>query len=291
MRRLLAGAVAAQLLKRHNSSATRSDSAAGSSGSEGLLARAAEARREIAALWTGRSATHEERAASARALVDKYSILPETPRESDVAKALGESFDRLMLMLVPLGKKEDFTANAAYVEKLLGVAGKNGINISVKTVQHLFARSATYSEAIALFYAMRKGKVAMGMDGYYAMIFSLQRLEEESWGLRFREQLLSSSSKAPASQSRSQTLTEGSVGAKEEEEEEERGKKRLVLSEQALDFIMNGCENQLMPENKPWVGRVMFADTELGPKRMSDQDFDAFGEAWVRRYKNGHPLE
>lgn len=210
-------------------------------------------RTAINQLWNS-SLSHVDRSAKVRQLMDEHRVSAATPRDDDVTLALGESYQRMVLMLAPIG--EDAT-NAEYIRRALDCAGKNDIQIPVRMVQHLFARCASYTEAISMFHTMRECRVAMGMDAYYAMVFCLQRLEEESWATRHREEVKASSGR---------------------------------VTPQTVEFILHGCENQLLSESKPWLGRVMFADAEAGQQRSQNKDFDAMGSAWTSRYKSGHPL-
>jgi hypothetical protein len=206
------------------------------------------------------------RFASVQAILEKFSISEATQRSADVTPALGEAVDRLLLLTVPLGE----TSDVSQLETVLGVIGKSGSQLSIRTVQHLFARVSSYPEAIAVFYAMRRKNVAMDMHAYHAMIYSLQRLEEESWAAKFANERLA------LHQASSSSLSSASQG--------EEGDRSFV-SEQALDFIMNGVDNQLIPEQKPWLGRVLFAD---GEQQAAGRDsFDALGAQWVERYRQG----
>lgn len=217
------------------------------------LKRAADTRRHLNALWANASGlSQSQRAAEVRAAMDTAALSVDTPREEDVTRALGEGFDRLLLMLVPLEPESQ-----PYLERALSLAGRAGIELSLRTVQHLFARVASYSQAIQVFHTMRQCRVAMRVEAYHAMLFCLQRLEEESWCRRFNDDLRRTNN---------------------------------AVTSQALDFVVNGCENQLIPESKPWIGRVMFADTELGAKGTSDAEFDAMGAMWTQRFRDGVPV-
>ena len=216
-----------------------------------LFKRGADARGEIAALWRAELDV-KSRVAALQKFLTKYGISDTADRTADVTPALGEAVDRLLLLTVPI-----LGNDTTQLETVLGVVGKNGIPLSIRTIQHLFSRVQTYPEAIAVFYAMRKKNVAMDMHAYHAMIYSLQRLEEESWAMRFAEERTSS----PDS----------------------------LVSEQALDFIMNGTDNQLLPENKPWLGRMMFADCDQAlTKTQTNESFDLLGSLWVDRYRQGN---
>lgn len=177
----------------------------------------------------------------------EFDINPATPRENDVIKGLGEAFDRLLLLTVPFSEKD----GSMLLESLLTCAARQGREIPVRTIQHLFARCASYPEALAIFYAMRKCGIAMNMEAYYAMVYSLQRLEEESWALKFADEVDATKS----------------------------------VSEQAFDFIVNGCENQLLPENKPWLGQVMYRDQDAASARLGKDAYDALSDKWLERYK------
>ena len=98
-------------------------------------------------------------------------------RDDDVTRALGDALDRLLLLTVPLGEGQE---PVAAFETVLRCAGRAGRELSVRTIQQLLSRTENYGEAMALFYAMRKANVNMSMEAYYAILYSLQRLEEES---------------------------------------------------------------------------------------------------------------
>ena len=265
--------------------------------------RAVNARRQLAELWSEQlgpidadNAKHMERAAKVRQIMDDAKLHPsQVSRDDDSTRALGDYFDRMLLMLVPLSPGSD---NAQYFERALTLAAKNGFQLSIATVQHLFARTSNYAEALTIFHILRKCHVAMTMEAYYAMVYCLQRLEEESWGKRFYEDYKTAVA---------EKTNEGTGSRVAETEEHDEGEPFATTSTgsdaqdgasgkgpitaAALDFIMNGCDNQLIPENKPWLGRVMFADTDFGnDSRSSEKDFDFFGSGWVERYKNGVQL-
>lgn len=186
----------------------------------------------------------------AERLIDEFKLADSCPRDDDITLALGESFDRLLLLLVPFNS----VRTGEYLERLLAKAAASGHELSIRTVQHLFARVNNYPEALAIFHAMRKSNVRMNTHAYYAMTFCLQRLEEESWALRHRQKL---------------------------SETDE-------LSPEAIQFILDGPPGQLMPENKPWLGRVVFADVdpESTVKNGPRSDFDALGRQFHERYSN-----
>ncbi|EPY33785.1 hypothetical protein STCU_01981 [Strigomonas culicis] len=96
----------------------------------------------------------------------------------------------------------------------------------------------------------------MSMETYHAMLYSLQRLEEEGWAQRLH--------------------AEFEAGG------------RTTISERALDFVLRGVDSQLIPENKPWLGRVMFAEgggDRAAAARQFASTFDQLGKLWVQRYK------
>eukprot|EP00331_Platyophrya_macrostoma_P032241 CAMPEP_0176446560 /NCGR_PEP_ID=MMETSP0127-20121128/24404_1 /TAXON_ID=938130 /ORGANISM="Platyophrya macrostoma, Strain WH" /LENGTH=284 /DNA_ID=CAMNT_0017832629 /DNA_START=71 /DNA_END=925 /DNA_ORIENTATION=+ len=245
---------AAQSAASSTSSSTSapSDHASRISAAE-LADRCAAARQAIHDLWMKSAAKTSEdgdaRSTQILALLQTFNISPSTPREEDIVRGLGEAFDRLLLLSVPFSSKGD----TVVLETLLACAGRQGREISVKTLQHLFARSGSYAEAIAIFHTMRKCNVAMNMEAYHAMIYSLQRLEEESWALKFADEL----------------------------------EDKKSVSEQAMDFVLNGCDNQLIPESKPWLGRVMYKDDPNAPVKAfaGKEEFDALNAQWVNRYK------
>ena len=147
----------------------------------------------------------------------------------------------------------DSPKSVEYFERMLAVAARNGTELSIRTIQHLFARCRKYSEALTVFHALRKAGVRMNMHAYYAMCFCLQRLEEESWAIKMREAIAESDEVSP----------------------------------QAVQFVLDGCPNQLLPENKPWLGRIVFADAdpESATTKGAAADFDAFGRKWTARYE------
>ncbi|KAK7197990.1 hypothetical protein NESM_000754200 [Novymonas esmeraldas] len=248
------------------------------SGVAHVMERAADARRDIHDLWSRTAAAEEqaqasgtsaastsadaaaeaeaalaeERCAAVAALLDHYKLDPATPREEDVSRGLGDAMDRLLLLCVPLSPKH----GTDLLVRLMRISARQGRQISMRTIQHLFARTGSYAEALAIFYAMRRSNFAMNMEAYHAMLYSLQRLEEEGWATRFHEEFAAS--------------------------------KGEVISEQALDFVLRGVDNQLMPENKPWLGRVMFAEVKdnAAVQRQSMASFDEMGQMWVQRYKS-----
>lgn len=252
------------------------------------LDRATNARRAINALWSkhandvvsplaagGSTPTEFNEASenidlcasSVRQLMDQFKMTPQVARDEDITHALGGGFEKLLVLLVPLSPE-----NVPYLERLLLMAARSQFEITIRTVQHLFARTRTYAEALTLFNLFRTCHVKMNMHAYYSMVYCLQRLEEESWAIRFREQ----------SQERERT-----VSAMPEKE-----RAKLVDPEdaaapslQALEFILRGCDNQLLPESKPWLGRIAFADAEPGVAPTKTSDFDALGSAWAKRFR------
>ena len=243
-----------------------------------MLDRAAAVRRMVSEAWSipadadpseTRMRSYRRQSAEARKIVEEGGFALDAPRELDVVSAIGEAFDRLLIMQVPLpaAAREDRNSPGTihepteHLQLLLTLAAKHGRAIPVRTIQHMFSRCEDYAEAISLFYAMRNGHITMNAEAYYAMIFSLQRLEEESWGLRYREAIRASSTTASP------------------------------ISEKAMDFIVHGCDNQLLPEAKPWIGRVMFKDTDTPSGRRVTEDFDVIGNQWAKRIKtDGVPL-
>lgn len=277
-----AAAAAAEEGASESPNAAESQSAPAAASVAHVMERAAEARREIHDLWSHTAAAEEEqqqqsaaaasatppsteemhsaeaklaeeRCAAVAVLLDKYALDASTPREEDVSRGLGDALDRLLLLCVPLAP----THSTDLLVRLMQVCARQGRQLSMRTIQHLFARTNSYAEALAVFYAMRRSNFAMSMEAYHAMLYSLQRLEEEGWAQRFHEEF---------------------VATKGEE-----------ISEQALDFVLRGVDNQLLPENKPWLGRVMFAEVKdnAAAQRQSRASFDELGQLWVERYKSG----
>jgi hypothetical protein len=252
--------------------------AATSAAAAHVMERAAEARREIHDLWSRTAAAEqqqatvasanplsveevnaaeakmaEERCAAVAALLEKYQLDIATAREEDVSRGLGDALDRLVLLCVPLSSSH----GTDLLLRLTQVCARQGRQLSMRTIQHLFARTNSYAEALGIFYAMRQSNFAMSIEAYHAMLYSLQRLEEEGWAQRFHEEYAAS---------KGQTITE-----------------------QALDFVLRGVDNQLLPENKPWLGRVMFAEVKdnAAAQKQSRASFDEVGQLWVERYKSG----
>lgn len=237
---------------------------------QSTMERAAAARREVYNLWrtvcekeealssistaesgaAKQDAIDSERVAAVGQILETYKLDPTAPREEDVSRGIGDALDRLLLLCVPLAP----STGTEQLEQVLHVAGRQGRKLSVRSVQHLFSRTSSYAEALAVFYALRRCHFAMNMEAYHAMLYSLQRLEEEGWAMRFHDEYVQTS----------------------------------TVSEQALDFVLRGVDSPLMPENKPWLGRMMFADSQNdADHRQTRKSFDAMGQLWTERYKNG----
>ena len=217
-----------------------------------VLARAAQVRADVQHLWNEvveaeaqNKLAAMERSSRLKDILERHNLKTTTPRNESVARALGDAFDRALLIIVPFEDK-----SAETLEVLLTIASHNDIQISVRTIQHLFSRAASYVEALTLFSIMRKCHVAMNMEAYHAMMYSLQRLDEESWALRYNEEYRS----------------------------------KGEVSEEALDFIIDGVPHQLLPENKPWLGRIMYRDTDEGGKKALES-YDRLQANWLERYK------
>lgn len=202
---------------------------------------------------------------AARLTMDRFKMTPQTPRDEDITHALGGGFEKILILLVPLSPE-----NVSYVERLLLMAARAQYEINIRTIQHLFARTRTYAEALTLFNLFRTCHVKMNMHAYYSMVYCLQRLEEESWAIRFREQTLEREKKIASTPAAAANATPEDATA---------------ASVQALEFILKGCENQLLPESKPWLGRVAFADAEVGVAPTKTSDYDALGSSWARRFR------
>ncbi|CCW68617.1 unnamed protein product [Phytomonas sp. Hart1] len=242
-----------------------------SSAVKSVMEKAASARRDIFDLWRttselernylGNRTTPNEKDESAgdqtrilgvARILETYHLTPSTPREEDVCRGLGDALDRLLLLCVPFSN----TVGTTQLEQILHLTGRLGRKLSVRTVQHLFSRTNSYAEALAVFYALRRCNFSMNMETYHAMMYSLQRLEEEGWAIRFHDDYV---------QSRGESL-----------------------SEQALDFVLSGINNQLLPENKPWLGRIMFSDVnDASAARQTQDSFDELGKLWLDRYREG----
>lgn len=252
------------------------------------LERATNARRNINALWAKHAndvvsplsssssssssskiqsiESIESCGASARQLMDQFKMTPQVPRDEDITHALGGTFEKLLVLLVPLSPE-----NVHYVERLLLMAARSEYEITINTVQHLFARTRTYAEALTLFNLFRTCHVKMNMHAYYSMVYCLQRLEEESWAIRFREQTVE----------REKILSSQRNNSSNDKEPEDASAPSL----QALEFILKGCDNQLLPESKPWLGRVAFSDAAPDVAATKTSDFDALGSAWAKRFR------
>ncbi|CCW62279.1 unnamed protein product [Phytomonas sp. EM1] len=241
-----------------------------SSAVKSVMERAASARRDIFDLWRTTSeqelsltncptTTDEKQAAGDQAritgvaqILDEYRISVTTQRDEDICRGLGDALDRLLLLCVPFSS----TVGTEQLEQILHVTGRQGRKLSVRTIQHLFSRANNYAEALAIFYSLRRCHFAMNMETYHAMMYSLQRLEEEGWAMRFHDDYIKSGGES--------------------------------LSEQALDFVLSGINNQLLPENKPWLGRIMFSEVNnAATERQARESFDELGKLWLNRYKEG----
>lgn len=253
-------------------------------------------------------------------LLDKFNMHATVPLEEDVSRGLGDALDRLILMCVPLAvpsRAESLhvskaeakhgqatesaersngggppssspapadNASTVLLERVLRLASRQGRRLTVPLVQHLFARTRSYSESLAIVHVLRCTHFAMNMETYHAMLYSLQRLEEESWAERFREEYLESCA---------QVEQEGGEAA---DAEPCTG----GLSEQALDFILRGVQSPLMPENKPWLGRIMYGNGEVAPEdgyfassptsaKETMKSWDEASRIWIERYKQQRP--
>eukprot|EP00796_Vickermania_ingenoplastis_P004700 gene4700-3393_t len=273
------------------------------------MERAAAARREIFDLWATVGAWEEQqedplatlteaggepqrRYQALLELLNKYELDVTTPAEADVSRWIGDALDRLVLLCVPLppGGPTDL------LERVLLLAGRQGRQLSVRLVQHLFARTSTYTEALIVFHTLRRANVAMNMQTYHAMLYSLQRLEEEGWAKRFRDEYLQRGTGTTRT-------AEGVEGSSSSATEEEDG----GVSEQALEFILRGTQSPLLPENKPWLGRIMYENGAGGSReddeeaalglgaltssaaatRQTTQSWDQLGALWLQRYRRG----
>lgn len=214
----------------------------------------------------------ESCSSSARLIMDRFKMTPQTPRDEDITHALGGGFEKILILLVPISPE-----NVSYIERLLLMAARAQYEINIRTIQHLFARTRTYAEALTLFNLFRTCHVKMNMHAYYSMVYCLQRLEEESWAIRFREQTLEREKK--------NTSKIGEDSNDDSQQQQTTPEDAAAPSIQALEFILKGCENQLLPESKPWLGRVAFADAEVGVAPTKTSDYDALGSAWTKRFR------
>lgn len=283
-------------------------------------------------------------------LLHKYKLNIRTPLEEDVGRGLGDALDRLILLCVPLppmryggggdtqvshpkqekggrdskrreeGKQENENSGSGtgvdtedplgVLLQVLQIASRQGRRLSVRLVQHLFARTSSYTEALSVFHTLRRAHFAMNMETYHAMLYSLQRLEEEGWAKRFQEEYLQRQ-KFPA-RGKESSCRSGAVDDVEagEVSRQKADEPREGLSEQALEFILRGVESPLLPENKPWIGQIMYgngaggrekdeeevlhsmkgegvaaASTAAGRMRQTAKSWDELGQLWVKRYK------
>lgn len=308
---------------------------AGSSGSSSPVQAGEKRRKEQR---QGKEKEEEEatrRYSALQHLLTKYSLDIRTPLEEDVGRGLGDALDRLILMCVPLPplryggtlrssskdeKKDEVQGERKEEEEeedplgvlfhVLQIASRQGRRLTVRLVQHLFARTNSYTEALSVFYTLRRAHFAMNMETYHAMLYSLQRLEEEGWGKRFREEYLQ---RLDASTAAQKGLHQ-EAGTENEKESTtqwgEREKKPCEgISAQGLDFILRGVESPLLPENKPWIGQIMYGSDTGGREREEERtlrnrnvhgagsstvaaqikqttkSWDELGELWVQRYK------
>ena len=138
-----------------------------------------------------------------------------------------------------------------YLRNLLRCVGRNGTPLELRTVQHLFARCFNYLQALALFDEIKLCGLSINVHVYYAMVFCLQRLEEESWGRQYYQE-----------RQRTQQTTE-----------------------EMMNYCLTGVESQLIPENKAHLGRIMFADVPQVFPYGKSSDFDATGKEFRARFE------
>lgn len=268
-------------------------------------------------------------------LLRKYQLDIRTPLEEDVGRGLGDALDRLILLCVPLPRmrygggipgsaaKESLECHArgargeevddplGVLLQVLQVASRHGRRLTVRLIQHVFARTSNYTEALGVFHTLRRAHFAMNMETYHAMLYSLQRLEEEGWAKRFQEEYfqrvhLAKSSKEGAKRSSPSAETDEETSVNTEATPHEG------VSEQGLEFILRGVESPLLPENKPWIGQIMYGNgaggreeeeeeilrsgkggeapvvttsTAAAQMRQTAKSWDELGELWVNRYK------
>ena len=248
-----------------------------------FLAKCAAGRRQINELWArstenglGKGANFDasesecsEKHASPYkvfSLIKSLDIDPGKPIENDITRGLGEAVDRLLILAVKgvawhLYRQEKTVmaqpeleaqaeSPAQAIPMLLKCIARNGISLEHKTVQHMFANCYNYAQALSIFEEMKISGMTLDATVYYTMVFCLQRLDEESWGRTFYHER----------QSMQQT------------------------SNEALKFILHGVPNQLLPGNKPHLGRVMYADVPQVHPNGKGHDFDATGKSWGERY-------
>lgn len=225
------------------------------------LRRCAEGRRRINDLWT----TTSRDPYAIYKVMTELEIHPAVALERDVTRGLGEGLERLLVLAVEgMSRAEEDRLEGRgghpdamkYVSDVLKCAARNGIEFEIRTVQHVFARCYNYVQALALFDEIKRCGIAMHAHAYYAMVFCLQRLEEESWGRQFNA---------------------------------ERKANKDAITSEMMEFVLNGCENQLVPENKPYLGRVMFSDVPQVFANSKGTDFDATGKEFIKRYQQERP--
>lgn len=240
-----------------------------------------------------------ERCAAVEGILNEYQLDGPSSFAATVGAELGESLDRLLLLCVPLSLTlgDDTQRSLQVLERVLSLHCRGGRSLSVRAVQHLFARTESYAEALAVFHTMRCAHVALNMETYYAMLYALQRLEEEGWALQFRNRLLeqeelklaSASTKAAATANTRSTATTEDDGPITSQEDQ------AMVTEQAIDFVMRGIASPLMPENKPWLGSLLYpssspglqADSATHPSavKQTASRWDDYGKLWLQRYK------
>ncbi|KNH09541.1 hypothetical protein XU18_0226 [Perkinsela sp. CCAP 1560/4] len=253
-----------------------------SGGENGFLARCAEGRRKINALWGEVLAKESERQATLMSqeedlgqsfhavfqLIAYLELDPGRPIAQDITRGVGEAIDRLLILTVKgtawylhrrsiIGKRNlDWETPAedinAALPNVLKCIARNGVTLELKTVQHMFASCYNYTQALSIFEEIKLCGMVMDASVYYTMVFCLQRLDEESWGRTFYQER----------QSMQRT------------------------SDSAMKFVLHGPDNQLLPESKPHLGRVMYADVPQVFPYGKAHDYDATGKDWNQRYQS-----
>eukprot|EP00009_Paramoeba_aestuarina_P005616 CAMPEP_0201519978 /NCGR_PEP_ID=MMETSP0161_2-20130828/10395_1 /ASSEMBLY_ACC=CAM_ASM_000251 /TAXON_ID=180227 /ORGANISM="Neoparamoeba aestuarina, Strain SoJaBio B1-5/56/2" /LENGTH=220 /DNA_ID=CAMNT_0047918187 /DNA_START=358 /DNA_END=1020 /DNA_ORIENTATION=+ len=195
-------------------------------------------------------------------VIDSLALDPSSPIEDDISKGFGESLDRLLILTVKAsgwclqesahGEVGNTVSNSlsTALPKLLGCVSRHGIALDIKTVQHMFSSCYNYAQALTVFEEIKLCGMKMDSGVYYAMIYCLQKLDEESWGRTFHKERMATQKTSSA----------------------------------AMKFVLHGSDAQLLPENKPHIGRVMYADVHQAFPHGKSHDYDACGKEWDRSY-------
>ena len=252
----------------------------GTKETSGFLSRCATARMKINTLWNlsmeenPRYQVEPHSGPSEQALdFSPYTALElfkslemdmKITRDEDITRGLGEAVDRLIVLLVKavahylhekevnadvqckLSQEEVFQA----IPTMLQSIARNGLSLERRTIQQVFASCYNYGQALSIFEEIKICGMTIDASVYYIMIYCLQRLDEESWGRTFSNERCSMKD----------------------------------ISLEAMKFVLHGAPNQLLPDNKPHLGRVMFSDAVDINSTKRACDFDASGKDWHKRW-------